>query len=209
MANTNKLLNLFFSNHNFLGSFKELESMPRVKLPECCFVGRSNVGKSSIINAITKSKKLSKISKTPGRTQSLNIIDINQNINIVDLPGYGYAKLSKITRDNLKNLIEIYICKRENLSIIFVLIDCKVGIKDSDIDIFDTIVSANKYFSIVLTKTDKCSINFVEYQKKSIISLMKNYKNNYKEIFACSSLKNEGILDIQKEIFNLSKQYEI
>ena len=76
---------------------------------------RSNVGKSSIINAITKTKKLAKISKTPGRTQSVNLFEINKAINIVDLPGYGYAKVSKNTRDQLSDLIESYISNRENL----------------------------------------------------------------------------------------------
>ena len=89
--------------------------MPNEHLPECCFIGRSNVGKSSIINAITKSKKLAKTSKTPGRTQSVNIYEINRRLNVVDLPGYGYAKLSISLRDQLSNLLQSYLKKRNNL----------------------------------------------------------------------------------------------
>ena len=209
MPNGSRLLNLFFSQNNFLGSFNDIYKIPNADLPECCFVGRSNVGKSSIINAITKTNKLAKISKTPGRTQSANLFEINKAINIVDLPGYGYAKVSKNTRDQLSYLIDSYIGNRENLIRIFILIDCRVGIKNSDIDIFDFVASSNKNFSIVLTKIDKCSADFVKKQMGSIVTLMKNYKKNFINIFASSSKKNNGILDIQKDIFNLSKHYEI
>ena len=209
MSNGSRSLNLFFSQNNFLGSFNDICKIPNADLPECCFVGRSNVGKSSIINAITKTKKLAKISKTPGRTQSVNLFEINRIVNIVDLPGYGYAKVSKNTRDQLSNLMESYIANRDNLVKIFILIDCKVGINNSDIDIFDFVASSNKNFSIVLTKIDKCSADFINKQMGSIVTLMKNYKKNFMNIFASSSKKNNGILDIQKDIFNLSKHHEI
>jgi GTP-binding protein len=209
MSDGNRSLNLFFSKNNFLGSFNSIEQVPSTQLPECCFVGRSNVGKSSIINAITKSKKLAKTSKTPGRTQSINLFKINEKLNIVDLPGYGYAKVSKIKREELSNLIEAYIVNRTNLLQVFVLIDCKVGVKDVDIDIFDSISTADKKFSIILTKSDKCASNFIAEQQKSIISLMQNYINNFRKIYSTSSVKNLGIIDIQKAIFNLSTQHEI
>ena len=120
-----RLLNIFFSKNNFLGSFNDIQNMSNTNLPECCLIGRSKTGKSSIINAITKTKKLAIISKTPGRTQSANLFEINKTINIVDLPGYGYANLSKNTRSQLSNLIESYIANRENLIKVYVLIDCK------------------------------------------------------------------------------------
>jgi len=205
MSSGIRSLNLFFSKNNFLGSFNSVDQIPKSHLPECCFVGRSNVGKSSIINAITKSKKLAKTSKTPGRTQSINLFTINERINIVDLPGYGYAKISKVKRIELADLIDSYILKRSNLKIIFVLIDCKVGIKDSDIDFFDIISQSNNEFSIILTKIDKCAINFIKSQNESLLSLMKNYKLHFNKIFSTSSNKNIGINDIQKHIFNLSK----
>jgi len=202
-------LNLFFSKNNFIGSFNTVDIIPNENMPECCFVGRSNVGKSSIINAITKSKKLAKTSKTPGRTQSINLFKINNLINMVDMPGYGYAKVSKIKREELSNLIEAYIVNRNNLLQVFVLIDCKVGVKDVDIDIFDNINTADKKFSIILTKSDKCASNFIIKQQKSIVSLMQNYINNFIKIYSTSSVKNQGIIDIQKAIFNLSTHHEI
>ena len=209
MIKGKRSLNLFFSHNIFLGSFNEINEMPNQNLPECCFIGRSNVGKSSIINAITKSKKLAKTSKTPGRTQSANLFEINNKINIIDLPGYGYAKISMSMRDQLSYLIEDYIIKRQNLIKIYVLVDCWVGIKDIDIDIFDIIVNSNKLFSIILTKVDKCSKNFINEQKESLFSLMNNYPNNFNNIYISSNKQNIGITDIQKDIFNLSKNYEI
>jgi GTP-binding protein len=205
MSNGSRSLNLFFSKNNFKGSFNSCSETPNIHLPECCFIGRSNVGKSSIINAVTKSKKLAKTSKTPGRTQNINLFLINEKINIVDLPGYGYAKVSKIKRNELHNIIEDYLINRENLKQVFVLIDCKVGIKDSDIDILDFISENNKQFSIILTKIDKCSKKFVDEEVSSLLSLLKNYSPNFTNIFSSSSSKNMGIVDIQKEIFNLAK----
>ena len=205
MSKSAKPLNLFFSKNNFIGSYNSVDMVKYSEFPECCFIGRSNVGKSSIINSITKSKKLAKTSKTPGRTQNINLFSINNKINLVDLPGYGYAKVSKVKREELAYLIESYIINRENLKEIFILIDCKVGIKDIDIDVLDLINESNKNFSIILTKIDKCANNFISDQNKSLISLLKNYKSRFNKIFASSSSKNLGIIDIQKEIFNLSK----
>ena len=209
MTNGSRALNLFFSKNSFIGSFNEVSNIPNKHLPECCFLGRSNVGKSSIINAVTKSKKLAKTSKTPGRTQSANLFEINNKINIIDLPGYGYAKISISIRDQLSYLIEDYIIKRQNLIKIYVLVDCGIGIKNIDIDFFDIIVNSNKLFSIILTKADKCSKNFINEQKDSLFSLMNNYPNNFNNIYISSNKKNIGITDIQKDIFNLSKNYEI
>ena len=203
MPNGSKNLNSFFSKNIFLGSYNNIEDVPKLSLPEFCFLGRSNVGKSSLINAITKNKKLSKTSKTPGRTQSLNLFEINKNLYFFDLPGYGYAKLSKKIRAQLLDLIQYYIDKRANIKRIFILIDCNIGIKNLDIDMLDYIYSNNKNFSIILTKSDKCTLNLIRKQKQSISSLMKNYKKRFDTIIACSSKKNVGIVDIQKHIYNL------
>ena len=198
-------LNLFFSKNVFLGSFNEITKIPNQHLPECCLIGRSNVGKSSVINAITKSKNLAKTSKTPGRTQSINIYEINKKLNVVDLPGYGYAKHSIYIREQLSILLELYLKKRNNLKKIYNLIDCRVGVKAIDIDTFDAVSDSNKSFIIVLTKIDKCSKNFINKQKESILSLLKNYpKLSCSNIFVSSSKSNEGIIDIQKDIFTLT-----
>ncbi|MDA9748555.1 ribosome biogenesis GTP-binding protein YihA/YsxC [Pelagibacteraceae bacterium] len=206
MASSNKNLNIFFTKNKFLGSFESEDKIPLLKAQiECCFIGRSNVGKSSLINALTRTKKLAKTSKTPGRTQAINIFEINNKINLVDLPGYGFAKASKVTRENLMILIEKYIENRNTLNHVFLLIDSKIGIKNSDIDMLDLLSDFSREFSIILTKIDKISINYLEYQKKSIFSLMQNYKKSFVKIYQSETKKNNGITEIQRSIYGISK----
>ena len=204
MAKSNKNLNIFFSSHKFLGSFNSYQDIPYSEIKkECCFIGRSNVGKSSLLNAITKTKKLAKTSKTPGRTQSINVFEVNKKINIIDLPGYGFAKVSKIMREKLIVLIENYIEHRKELDHVFLLIDSKVGIKNSDIDMLDFLNNCSRNFSVILTKIDKISINQADLQKNSVLSLMKNYRKTFKDIYLSETKKNNGINKIQKTIYGL------
>ena len=207
MSNGNKSLNYFFSSNKFIGSFKSYKDIKNINnINNCCFVGRSNVGKSSIINSITRSKNLAKTSKTPGRTQFINIFMISNNINLVDLPGYGYAKVSKVMRDNLGVLIEEYIINQLNLTKVYVLIDTKVGIKNSDIDMFDLLNDSDRNFSIIFTKIDKCSKSYLVDLEKSMQSLMRTYAKHFNNFFFTSTKTNEGIIDIQKDIYTLSKK---
>ncbi len=207
MSNGSKTLNNFFSTNKFVGSFQSYKDIQHVNnLNECCFVGRSNVGKSSIINAITSKKNLAKTSKTPGRTQSINIFLINKKINLIDLPGYGYAKISKVMRNNLSTIINEYIENQLNLIRTYVLIDAKIGIKNSDIDMLDLLSSSDRIFSIVFTKIDKCSKSYLYDLESSIQSLMKSYNNFFSRFFFTSTKKNDGITDIRKDIYTLSKQ---
>ena len=206
MASLNKNLNKFFNNNKFVGSFPSYKDIPYLEIKrECCFIGRSNVGKSSLINSITGTKKLAKTSKTPGRTQAINIFIISEKINMIDLPGYGFAKVSKVARENLMTLIEEYIENRDKLDHVFLLIDSKVGIKNSDIDMFDLLGSCSRKFSIILTKIDKVSKSYLDYQKKSILSLMKNYKDSFENIYQSETKKNNGITEIQRSIYGISQ----
>ncbi len=207
MSNENKSLKNFFNSNKFIGSYQSYKDIKKIKVVnDCCFVGRSNVGKSSMINAVTKTKNLARTSKTPGRTQSINIFMISENINLIDLPGYGYAKVSKVTRDNLGVLIEEYIMNQLNLIQAYVLIDAKVGMKNSDIDMFDLLNESERKFSIIFTKIDKCSKSYLSDLEKSMQSLMKSYQQYFTKFFFTSTKKNEGIFDIQKDIYALSKQ---
>ena len=207
MSNANKSLNNFFNKNEFTGSFQSYRDIKKIEnVNDCCFIGRSNVGKSSLINSITRKKNLAKTSKTPGRTQSINIFLISNKINLVDLPGYGYAKVSKVTRDNLGTLIQEYIENQLGIIQAYVLIDAKVGVKNSDIDMFDLLNDSNRNFSIIFTKVDKCSKTYLEDLESSIQSLMKSYIKFFNKFFFTSTKKFEGIIDIQKDIYTLSKQ---
>ena len=207
MSSANKSLNNFFKKNEFIGSFQSYRDIKNpLSKNDCCFIGRSNVGKSSIINSITRKKNLAKTSKTPGRTQSINIFLINDQINLVDLPGYGYAKVSKVMRQNLETLIQEYIGNQLELMHAYILIDAKVGVKNSDIDMFDLLSESNRKFSIIFTKIDKCSKLYLNELENSMQSLMKSYTRYFNKFFFTSAKKFEGIIDIQKDIYTLSKQ---
>ena len=190
----------------FIVSNTEVEKCPSEKRPEFAFIGRSNVGKSSLINALCNQKKLAKTSSRPGKTQLINHFLINEQWYLVDLPGYGYAKVSKVMRDNLAGLIQDYIENQVKLIQAYVLIDARVGLKNSDIDMFDLLSESNRKFSIVFTKIDKCSKSYLEELENSMQSLMKSYNKHFNQFFFTSAKKFEGIIDIQKDIYALSKQ---
>ena len=198
----------YFQNAKFTGSYPTSKDMPPEEGSEIAFCGRSNCGKSSVLNALTNNKKLAKTSKTPGRTQAINVFEIglNGDLNIIDLPGYGYAKVSKVMRDNLAGLIQNYIENQAKLIQTYVLIDARVSLKNSDIDMFDLLSESNRKFSIVFTKIDKCSKTYLEELENSMQSLMKSYKKHFNQFFFTSAKKFEGIIDIQKDIYTLSKQ---
>ena len=134
----------------------------------------------------------------------MNYFSYDEKRHIVDLPGYGYAKLSAILREHLSNLLEYYLKKRKNLKKTYILIDCKVGVKNIDIDTFDMMLENNIPFTVILTKIDKCSKNFIKKQRESILSLLQNYHKIQNDIFISSCKNHEGIIDIQKDIFALT-----
>lgn len=176
----------------FVISNSEINKLPKPKLPEFAFIGRSNVGKSSLINMLTERKNLAKTSSTPGKTQLINHFVINHSWYLVDLPGYGYAKLSKTKRKQMERMITDYILRRESLVSVFVLVDSRVKPQDIDMEFIEFLGLSQIPFVLVLTKMDKLN------QKEKSISL-KNYKVRLEQdweelplIIESSSVKNEG-----------------
>lgn len=142
--------------------------------PEYAFIGRSNVGKSSLINMLTQRKALAKTSSTPGKTQLINHFSINKKWYIVDLPGYGYAKVSKKSRQGFQKLITDYLCKREELVTTFVLIDSRHEPQKIDLEFMRWLGETGIPFAIVFTKIDKCSStelgkNLARYKKRLLL----------------------------------------
>ena len=189
----------------FVISNTEISKCPEPTIPEYAFIGRSNVGKSSLINFLTGRKKLAKISSQPGKTQLINHFLINDNWYLVDLPGYGYAKISKQKRNIWKGFIKKYLVNRENLICIFVLIDSRHKPQDIDIDFMMNLSQNALPFSIVFTKTDKIS-------KSQLSKNIENYKASLLEkweslpdIFITSSFKPKGKEEILTYIAELNK----
>ena len=138
----------------FMGSFEKVSQLPPSQFPEYAFIGRSNVGKSSLINAIA-GHIIARTSKTPGRTQSLNLFNFDDKLMIMDLPGYGYARVSKESQEKWLRRLEEYLLTRRQLSRLFILIDSRVGIKESDLELMNFCDANGISYQIVLTKKDK------------------------------------------------------
>ena len=148
----------------FAGSSTRVSQKPEQKLPEFAFIGRSNVGKSSLINMLCANKKLAMTSSTPGKTKLVNHFRINNSWYLVDLPGYGYAKMNQKGRDELAALINDYIRNSEELVMLFVLVDSRHDIGKIDLDFIDTLGMEGIPFAIIFTKCDKQGPNVLARQ---------------------------------------------
>ena len=143
----------------FISSYADVSKCPPPDKPEFAFIGRSNVGKSSLINMLTDSRKLAKTSVTPGKTQTINHYLINESWYLVDLPGYGYANVSKSTRAGFGAMIENYVTKRENLTSLFILIDSRLPPQAIDLDFIEWAGIKEVPLALLFTKIDKLSRN--------------------------------------------------
>jgi GTP-binding protein len=164
------------SSAEFVISNTDVTKCPEGHLPEFAFIGRSNVGKSSLINMLTGKKNLAMTSQKPGKTQLINHFFINKQWYLVDLPGYGYAQRGKEGRENIGRIIESYIRKREQLTNLFVLIDCRHEPLDIDLSFMEWLGNNGVPFSIIFTKTDKLG-------KNKLIDNIRNYKEKLMEVW--------------------------
>lgn len=171
---------------------------PPENLPEIAFAGRSNVGKSSLLNNLTGRKKLAHVSGNPGKTRTINFYKINDNFRIVDLPGYGYAKLSKSMTESWAEMMEAYISRRENLRKVIQLVDIRHEPSKLDIQMYDYLRYYGLDGIVVATKADKISSN----QKQKSLNIIRKTLNMNKDdvIIPISSLKKTGTENLIKEI---------
>ncbi len=151
--------NQSFADVSFLTSVYNLRQLPEPEFPEIAFAGRSNVGKSSLLNQLVKRRNLVKTSGKPGKTQSLNFFLLDNSIFLVDLPGYGYARVSKKTQAAWQDLITAYLTARENLKCVVVIVDLRHELKIGDLQLVDWLRSQGIPFLLVYTKADKLSAN--------------------------------------------------
>ncbi|RMG31748.1 MAG: YihA family ribosome biogenesis GTP-binding protein [Bacteroidetes bacterium] len=177
---------------NFVKSSKSMKDLPAPDLPEYAFVGRSNVGKSSLINCLCQRKSLAKTSGTPGKTQLINHFLINNSWYLVDLPGYGYAKVSKQKRKGFTSMISNYLCLRQNLMNVFVLVDSRLSPQRIDLEFMHFLGEEGIPFSIVLTKTDKAK---KQAFAQNLLALQEALYQQWEElppIFETSAVKKTG-----------------
>tara|TARA_B100000287_G_scaffold196637_1_gene185749 strand:+ start:502 stop:1104 length:603 start_codon:yes stop_codon:yes gene_type:complete len=190
---------------DFVISNSDYKKCPKDKLPEYAFIGRSNVGKSSLINSIVNKRNLAKTSSTPGKTQLINHYIINNSFYIVDLPGIGYAKTSKKIREKFKKMVENYLIKRLSLECLFMLIDCRHSPQTIDQKFMQWLAENQIPFVIVFTKADKLNENQL---KKNISSYKQEMLKEWIElpkIFVTSSKNKRDIEEIKKFIQKIQK----
>jgi GTP-binding protein len=190
-------------NAKFVTSNTDFKNCPPAKYPEFAFIGRSNVGKSSLINSLTFHKGLAQTSQTPGKTQLINHFIIDEKWFLVDLPGYGFAKVSKEKRKEFEKMIFDYLIHRENVTCLFVLLDIRLKQQAVDIEFMNRMVEDEIPFYIVFTKSDKLS----QKQVNESVELYKNFLldmwDELPPLFVTSAEKHVGREDILKSIDEL------
>lgn len=183
---------MIIKSAEFVGSFPTEEQCPKAEMHEFAFIGRSNVGKSSLINMLCDRKDIAKVSKTPGKTQLLNFFKINEKWHLVDLPGYGYARISKKKRKDWEKMIERYLVTRSNLQCAFVLLDMRIDLQKIDLEFINWLGEMQIPFVLVFTKSDGVKPKYRAKQLKNIrFDLLKNW-NELPTQFVTSSSNREG-----------------
>lgn len=186
----------------FVISNTQISRCPKPDKPEFAFIGRSNVGKSSLINLLTGRKSLAKISVKPGKTQTINHFIIDSKWYLVDLPGYGFASVSKVSREGFGKMIEEYFTLRENLYCTFILIDSRLPPQKIDVDFIEWLGRKKVPIAIVLTKEDKLSRNELEKSKALFTKAMLEIWEELPPLFISSTVTKKG----KKEILDFISQ---
>lgn len=191
---------LFLKPIHFVAGVATLDQLPELTLPEVAFIGRSNVGKSSLLNALTNNGKLARTSQTPGATKQLNFFNVMDVLHLVDVPGYGYAKASKKDVKTWQGTLFSYLRGRSQLARAFMLVDARHGIKDADTEMFKLLNDAAVSFQIVLTKIDKITPEELEQVKQKTLAIAAKQPAAHPGIVSTSAEKKLGIDGLREAV---------
>ncbi len=200
---------LFAQECTFTAGVDKMEILPLPTLPEIAFAGRSNVGKSSLINALLNRNSLARVSHTPGRTQQLNFFLLGKRFYIVDMPGYGYAAVSKAKIKVWSRLIQDYLKGRVPLKRVFLLIDSRHGFKVTDEAVMQELDQAAVSYQIVLTKVDKCTPDHLETMQTTMTETLKKHPAAFPTLLLTSSHENHGLALLRETIAQLVGENEV
>ncbi|WP_375458614.1 ribosome biogenesis GTP-binding protein YihA/YsxC [uncultured Enterovirga sp.] len=194
---------LFAGEAGFFWAASKADGLPPMKGLEIAFAGRSNVGKSSLINALTNRNALARTSHTPGRTQELNFFDLAGRLTVVDMPGYGYAAAGKDKVAAWTRLIKVYLRGRANLGRVYVLIDSRHGLKDKDLDVLNLLDVAAVSYQVVLTKSDEPKAAELERRIADTQAALARRPAAFPLVRPTSSRTGEGIPELRADIATL------
>jgi GTP-binding protein len=197
---------LFAGSCDFVWGTADINSLPPQGLPEIAFVGRSNVGKSSLINALTNRKTLARVSHTPGRTQQINFFDLSGRLMLTDLPGYGYAKASKTMAAEWQKLIFAYLRGRSTLRRVSLLIDSRRGVMDLDEQVMKLLDEAAVSYGVVLTKTDELKPAQVDAAVSAADTAARKHTAAFPQICATSSRTKDGLDPLKLQLAALAER---
>ncbi|HXQ11103.1 MAG TPA: ribosome biogenesis GTP-binding protein YihA/YsxC [Caulobacteraceae bacterium] len=191
---------LFSRPVRFLMGAVRIDDLPPTDLPEVAFAGRSNVGKSSLINALVGRKALARASNEPGRTREVNLFLLDERLRLADLPGYGFARASKGTKSRFQNLSRAYLRGRPNLKRVYLLIDARHGVKSADTEALDALDLAAVSYQIVLTKADKLKPREVAPMVEAVLRAVSRRPAAFPRVLATSAEGGLGIAELRAEV---------
>ena len=194
---------LFAGPCDFFWGTGDIKSLPPEGLPEIAFVGRSNAGKSSLINALTGRKTVARVSHTPGRTREINFFNLGGKLNLVDLPGYGYAKASKELAMEWQNTIFAYLAGRASLRRVALLIDSRRGVMDTDLAVMELLDRTAVSYGLVLTKTDELKPDQVDDALAAAATEARRHTAALEELHATSSHDGTGLAELRLSLSGL------
>lgn len=195
---------LFAGSCEFYHGAQRLDQLPPISLPEVAFAGRSNVGKSSLLNALTGRNALARVSSTPGRTKQLNFFDLSHRLALVDMPGYGYAQAAKSVKEDWQGLMFAYLRGRPSLRGVFLLLDTRVEIKASDEAVMELFDRAAILFQIVLTKIDQVKPAVLARKREAIDALARKHPAALHLVMPTSSETGAGIPELRAVLAGLA-----
>ncbi len=206
-AKSESARHLFAQECTFVRGVARLPDLPDSTLPEVAFAGRSNVGKSSLLNALTGRKTLARTSNTPGRTRELNFFNLAGRLMLVDLPGYGYARASKSDIARWNATLRAYLRGRPNLQRLCLLIDARHGLKDGDAEMMEMLDASAVVYRVVLTKMDKVKLADQEATIEAVADALKNHPAALPEPLTTSARKNSGLSELRADLAMLANPH--